>query len=123
MERYPDRKHIHIRCDKHTRDFSRLQMYSRILALGVLVRVLVDVGTFAVQDHVELLGSELHYVAIGKHDGDVYHRFSLLWLPIPRILPLYGPAPPSVVAVKRCRARRALQATGYIARRPRGRTP
>src|SRR5215203_878099 len=48
MERYPDRKHIHIRCDKHTRDFSWLQMYSRILALGVLVRVLVDVATFAV---------------------------------------------------------------------------
>src|SRR5215204_2843907 len=87
VERYPDRKHIHIRCNKDTRNFSRLQMYSRILARGILVRVLVDVATFAVQVHVELLGSELHYCAIGKHDGDAYHRFSLLWLPTSRILP------------------------------------
>src|SRR5829696_5527512 len=48
VERYPDRKHIYIRCDKHTRDFRRLQMYSRILALCILVGVLVDVATFPV---------------------------------------------------------------------------
>jgi hypothetical protein len=70
-------------------------MYSRFLALGVLVRVLVDVATLAVQVHVELLGGELHYGAIGKHDGDAYHLLSLLWLPTPRILPLYEPPRPS----------------------------
>src|SRR5919107_5158954 len=117
VERYPDGKHIHIRCDKDTRDFSRLQMYSRILALGVLVRVLVNVATVAVQVHVELLGSKLHYGTIGKHDGDAYHRLSLLCLTTPRILPLYGPlrapwmpssaskepkGPPNPLRLRRC---------------------
>jgi len=55
----------------------RPEVYGRVLALGVLVRVLVGGPAVFLQVYAKFLGSKAHDVAVDEHDGNVLHQSSL----------------------------------------------
>src|SRR5829696_3128154 len=77
--------------DKDARHMIWFQVYERILALGILVRVLVDEIALFHQVYVKLLSSKVHDVAVGEHDGNVLHQSSLASSLTACILPFTRP--------------------------------
>src|SRR5215218_6549252 len=78
--------------DKDARHMIWFQVYERILALGILVRVLVDEIAVFHQLYVKLLSSKVHDVAVGEHDGNVLHQSSLASSLTACILPFTRPS-------------------------------
>jgi hypothetical protein len=84
---------------KDTRHLIRPEVYGRVLALGILVRVLVGGPAVFLQVYVKLLGNKAHDVAVVEHHGNVLHQSSLAslltacTLPFTRLRPSVRPRP------------------------------